>query len=414
MVYICIAGCLIILLFTWLKTKNIIAPPFILSAIWLFMYIILLFRRKTIDLNNVYFSSFFIGLLFFVIGFSFAILNKNKRNCNTNSQRNSCNLKFNQFSIKMVIFVEIILFLVLLIKVFNYLSFNFSFNVWQSLRIGRDTGTYNEGFIIEYSRNAVVAFSIVCSLMYFNNQNNQNKKYFFISLIIASLFVFTAGNRGAMFMLILAIFFGNIIINNYSNKKVMLILSVLVLILLVIFIIFAFYKYVYADTSNVWQFIFLQLRIYFSTSTIAFVNWIESSHDYLYGANTFRFFSAILNAIAYDIEVVNTVQDFINVFGDRTNVYTILHYYASDFGLIYAFIIQFILGMIHGFLYKKSVLSKKINLFYIALQSIFYFPLINQFFDDKYFSILSTWIQYIFWFWLFTRKRFVIYEQDAK
>ena len=69
-------------------------------------------------------------------------------------------------------------------------------------------------------------------------------------------------------MLILAIF-GNIIINNYSNKSNAYFKRISIILLVIL--LFCFYKYVYADTSNVWQFIFLQLRIYFLL-TIAFVN----------------------------------------------------------------------------------------------------------------------------------------------
>lgn len=155
-----------------------------------------------------------------------------------------------------------------------------------------------------------------------------------------------------------------------------------------------------------------QIRVYFSTSTIAFVEWIKTFNNYFYGINTFRFFVAVLSSIGYDIEVPSVVQEFIWVYGDITNVYTVLHYYAKDFGLVYALIIQLILGMIHGFFYEKSILYRGINPFFIAVQSLLYFPLINQFFDDKYFSILSTWIQLLFWIWLFTRRGFIITDRN--
>ncbi|MBV1817955.1 O-antigen polymerase [Clostridium cochlearium] len=406
MIYVSIIGCFIILLFSWIKLKDVIAPPFILSAIWMLMYIVLLLRKSTVDLSSGYYLSFFLGLCFFVTGFFFVIRNKNKRNCLAKEEKNS-DFKFNLLFIKITLLIISILFLLFFAKVSKYILSNYAFNFWQTLSIGRREGMFSEGYIISYSRNAIIAFFIVCGITYFSNPNKQNKKYFFILLIIALFFTVTAGSRGMIFMIVLAVFFSFMIIKNYGNKKTAVVLSVVILIILTTFIVFAFLKYVYEDRSNTFEFILKQMRIYFSTSMIAFVEWIKTFNDYSYGANTFRFFSAIFNAVGYNIEIPNTVQEFVWVYGDRTNVYTILHYYATDFGLIFAFMIQLILGMIHGFLYKKSVLAKEINSFFIALQSISYYPLVYQFFSDQYFTILSIWIQLIFWLWIFTRRGFL-------
>lgn len=411
MVYVSIMGCFIILLFSWLKLKDVIAPPFIISAIWMVMYIILFLRKGTIDLSSIYYFSFFIGLCFFVIGFFLVVRNRNKRNCHAKKEKRT-DLSFNPLLIKVVLLIGIVLFLLFLIKVRTFITANYAFNFWQTLSIGRRTGMYSESSIISYSRNAIIAFSIVCSMIYFSNPNKKNRRYFLISLIIALFFTVTAGNRGIIFMLVLAVFFSYMIIKNYGNKKVSVILLVLALIILTIFIVFAFFKYVHEDQSNTFKFIMKQMRIYFSTSMIAFVEWIETFNNYSYGANTFRFFVAILNTVGYNIEIPSTVQEFVWVYGDRTNVYTVLHYYAMDFGLIYAFIIQLILGLFHGFLYKKAILSKLINPLFIAMQSISYYPLIYQFFSDQYFTILSTWIQLFFWIWLFTRKGFLITNKN--
>lgn len=185
--------------------------------------------------------------------------------------------------------VEIILFLYFLFKVGVYVTGNYSFNIFQTLSIGKATGMFHEGIIISYSRNAIISFSVICGIVYFNNPNKKNRNYFLITFIIALFFSLTAGNRGIIFLLVLALFFSNIIIKKYSNKKIIVILLVLISIILTTFIVFAYMKYVYEDRSNTSQFIIKQLRVYFSTSMIAFVQWIETTREYLYGANTFRF-----------------------------------------------------------------------------------------------------------------------------
>jgi oligosaccharide repeat unit polymerase len=408
MVYASIIGCLLLAIFTWQKSKDVIAPSFIISAIWTVLYFVLLLRRNTVDLSSIYYSSFFVALLCFIVGFSFVVRNNKKDNFV--KRQSSEKMNFHPTFIKIAMLVEIILFLYFLLKVGIYVTGNYSFNIFQTLSIGKATGMFHEGIIISYSRNAIIAFSIISGIVYFNNPNKRNRNYFLINFIIALFFSLTAGNRGIIFMLVLAIFFSNIIIKKYSNKKIVVILLVLISIILTTFIVFAYMKYVYEDRSNTSQFIIKQLRVYFSTSMIAFVQWIESTREYLYGANTFRFFAELLNGAGYDLTAAKTVQEFVYVYGDITNVYSVLHYYTSDYGLIYAFVIQVILGMIYGFVYKKAVITKTSKPFFIAVLSILYFPLINQFFDDKYFSILSTWIQLIFWIGFFTRKKFLHYE----
>jgi len=78
MVIIGVLGCLLILLFVHLVMKDVMAPPFILSGIWILMYLLLLvFRSASVDLSSVYYLSFIGGLIFFVIGFFLAVRNKN-------------------------------------------------------------------------------------------------------------------------------------------------------------------------------------------------------------------------------------------------------------------------------------------------------------------------------------------------
>ncbi|NTQ55438.1 oligosaccharide repeat unit polymerase, partial [Enterococcus faecium] len=66
--------------------------------------------------------------------------------------------------------------------------------------------------------------------------------------------------------------------------------------------------------------------------------------------------------------------------------------YLYDFGPIYALIVQFIIGTLHGVSFKNMSMKKP---FWIFLYSILIYPLLMQFFQDQYFSIFSTWMQLI-------------------
>lgn len=409
MVIIGIIGCLLILGFVHLVLKDVLSPPFILSGIWLFMYTLLfIIRGDSVDLSSPFYLSFLGGLCFFIFGFFLVVINNNKVNCGTIKERKS-NLRFKLPYIQIFLLITIILFSIYLIKAIHFISQEFDFNYWRTLSIGKKTGKFEIPIIIEYSRSAVIALSIVCSIVFFNNPSKINKRYFIISGIIALFYVITSGNRGAIFIWIISLTFSYLIIKNYSNKKLFYVLVRLALVILTVFIVTNFAKYVYSDQSDAIKFSQYLLKHYFTSSPIAFVEWMKSAKEYTHGANTFRFFLAIYNNLGGNIDVVETVQDPIQItkLGEETNVYTVLHYYARDFGLIYALLIQIFLGIWHGFLYKKSILADRATPFFIALQSIFYYPLFYQFFSDQYFTLFSSWLQYILWFWIFTNRAFL-------
>jgi oligosaccharide repeat unit polymerase len=221
-------------------------------------------------------------------------------------------------------------------------------------------------------------------------------------------------SRSGMIMIIMTMMFLFLIINNYNNKKIAKWGIVLFFLIIVIFSITSIWKFfnISALENNPIKILQFSFMNYFAPPMVVFVKFLKESNSLLFGKNTFRFIYAILDFLGSDVEVVSNIQEFtkmeINNLNIVSNVYTVLHYYTRDFGLLFAFVIQFILGMIHGFLFHKVRISKKNNIFLIILFSIMMFPLFMQFFDDKYFSILSTWVQYIFWIWFLTRKKLIL------
>jgi len=410
MIVIGLIGCLMILLFVHHTIKDVMSPPFVLSGIWLFTYILLLlFRKSTVDLSSIYYLSFLGGLLFFILGFFIAVASKTKMNRH-HLRENNNNLRFKLPYIQIFLLIIFILFCVYLVKVVKYVSQENTFNFWHTLSTGKKMGLFKIPLIIEYSRSAVIALSILCSIIFFCNATKSNKRYFYLSSLFAFFYVITAGNRGAIFFWILSILFSYLIVRNFNNRKLLLIFSRMLIIILIIFIYTSLIKYVHIKDDEAFEFSKYILKHYFTSAPIAFVEWMKSAKEYMYGANTFRFFIAIFKHFGGNIDVVQTVQEPIKItkLGEETNVYTVLHYYASDFGLFYAFFIQFILGITHGFLYKRACFSKIISVSYVALLAISYYPLLYQVFSDQYFTLFSSWIQYVIWFWIFTNPAFLI------
>lgn len=130
--------------------------------------------------------------------------------------------------------------------------------------------------------------------------------------------------------------------------------------------------------------------IYFFGGLSAFSEWSNEFKEFSFGAETFRFFFAILNRIGFDVEVVGLVKEFTYV-PFPTNVYTVFRPYYEDFGVLFVLISQFFLGLLGGYFFRKSKnRSERFSIFY----GLFIYAMSMQFFQDAFFSLLSTWIFY--------------------
>ena len=146
-----------------------------------------------------------------------------------------------------------------------------------------------------------------------------------------------------------------------------------------------------ANGANRKSIISSEIQTYLSGGIVAFSDTIFSHSFTRNGADTFRLFIAIGDALFGLHNAVPLVNEFITIGnGITTNVYTFYDFYIRDFGIIYALMMQYVVAVIHGVSYNKM---KKGNLFSIFIFSMLSYPLLMQFFQDQYFSLLSTWVQ---------------------
>jgi oligosaccharide repeat unit polymerase len=138
------------------------------------------------------------------------------------------------------------------------------------------------------------------------------------------------------------------------------------------------------------------LLAYFEGPLLAFDRFLNSEISHTYGENTFRFFIALL----YDLNLsdkppIDIVNKWIMV-PYPTNVYTIFYQYFMDFGILGCWIVIFLFGLVHTWMFYRAKTSG--NHFKMITAYTFY-PLLMVFFQDQYFSLLSFWIQ--LWFYSF-------------
>lgn len=141
------------------------------------------------------------------------------------------------------------------------------------------------------------------------------------------------------------------------------------------------------DPKNLWD-IFV---VYSLGSLPAFDTYLHTNIDWTWGQHVFRSFFAVLSELGFDVEVKPLVQPY-SLVPFPTNVYTVYQPYLTDFGVVGLILAPFGLGYLHGVVYRKATDG---HLFSIIIYAFLLYPLVFQFFQDQYFNLLSTWIQYL-------------------
>jgi len=117
------------------------------------------------------------------------------------------------------------------------------------------------------------------------------------------------------------------------------------------------------------------------------------------GWNSLRTIFAVLRGVGFQTTAAPLVQPYVDI-PIPYNVFTVYHPYTKDFGDIGAVAVLFVLGFFHAAVYRQATVRNP-HAMYVFLYAISLFPLVMQVFQDMYFSILSLWIQYGVWAFLF-------------
>jgi oligosaccharide repeat unit polymerase len=390
-------------------SKDILSPVVLVGIPWLLAMTFLFFTDFNYDLNNLSYLYIAIGVSVFQVGYYVFILN--------NRMVNRYKYKLEQINIKwkLVKYVQILESLILIkyiIQLIQVFRNEYLYNVLFTLKRAMSIGLIERTLLLIYTRTFINAFTFFLIIVYYSSSIKNKKKYKKIVLnqiLICSISVISRLDRNSILLMSLTIFVIVMIVKEIKNKELLSYGVKFSLISLLSFLVFSFNKYANLLNQNtVYDLTIGKLGGYISGSLVAFQQWNKFNDlDFSLGTNTFRFFYAILNRLGYDIEVPKLVNDFITIgLNSNTNVYTIYYFYAQDFGLFYAMIIMLFLGIFHGFLYKKMCSKNPYWVYWYALSC---YPLFMQFFQDQYFSLLSTWLQYlVFGFILFRSNLFIV------
>jgi oligosaccharide repeat unit polymerase len=134
------------------------------------------------------------------------------------------------------------------------------------------------------------------------------------------------------------------------------------------------------------------LALYLLGGVAAFDVWLEMPSRLEWGLNALRTPLAVAQALGADVTVLPLVKEYVYI-PLPTNVYTALQPYYADFswpGLL-AFFAMF--GSLHGWLYKRAR-QPGADPRTVIFASLAMYPLLLQFFQDQYLSLLSTWVTF--------------------
>ncbi len=245
---------------------------------------------------------------------------------------------------------------------------------------------------------------------YFKNKTITNRILIWLSFVVAIVYaIFSTGRT--FFLYIIIIYIG---VSYVLNTKFRLRFFLgLIPVFLIFFILFGMIFGKGGDFEGS----FSQNLKSSSETTAIYVVSPLSAFDYEIhqprvlnypGENTLRFFYIIGESLGL-VRLKNfnksLIQDFVFI-PYENNVFTIYSPFIKDAGAIYSFLFLLLIGIFHSVIHNKAVnlKSNKFTVYYALLL----YPLIMSFFQEQYLTLISTWLQFIFYveFFFFLNNRF--------
>ena len=381
----------ILLIVTIYLFKDYLHPAIIFCLPWCVFLSVLRKTGYAFDSNSYVYLYFLLGGVIFVIGTTLGnrIVVKDKRITNRIQSYYP-----NYFFLKTLIVFDILFTIYTLVSYYRFIRANYVENFFISFYMNKaEFGAF--GFI-SYGRNVVLA-TVLCMLIGYSHVPEDEKKKYKKYLVVQTFFYFalamTKMTRNGILSSILPIVTAIIIVSKARNKTIIKWVIAGGLGFIALFSVVSVYKspYLYKN-NNVIDVLLRQFSLYGTGGFVAFQKKFDSNlFQHLGGKNTARTLLAIYDAVFGTNYAPPLIQEYTVIGNDSvTNVYTFYYWYTSDFGIIYALFIQFIIGIFHGKIYRQMTEYKLMGIYNYC---IFLYPLIMQIFQDQYFSLLSNWIQ---------------------
>lgn len=359
-----------------------------ISAVTVVVVMYFLNSRDFIKINNITFIISLFSILLFQFGFYFGT-----KVCIKKEKKKIKKFENSKKKLKVLFIVSFIIFLLFIVELyFQVKRITYTNNIvgkakiWYHLvRHGEIKAPYIYVLMSYYS----VFFRQVVIYLYVTKYD-----YLFLKrlyLILGLFILIIGGSRINLIMFIIIITYINYL-QNKSLKKILLAIPITLGLFLYIGLL-----------QNKIQNIKQTFSIYILGGIKGLDIFLQKDFVILYGERTFRSIKAIL----YKIGIINSkpielIQEYSNDSNLNSNVFTVLKPYIEDFGILGGMCCFFLIGFLYGKVYRKY---RNGNLKYMHLNALLVAGLLFYFFDDNLIKVLSTWIQILFYLYLFYNKK---------
>lgn len=268
-----------------------------------------------------------------------------------------------------------------------------SFPFFESLRFQLNYNNQSYGLVGYFVTLGI--FNATYRLLRFQLNKNNNKKDKFkliLSFIIAILFCLFSTGR-TYFLLLIIISVGIIMMNKViSLKKIFLTGFVIILVFALMGLLLNKGGNFDNNISQNIKLMSKSFAVYLIGPVTAFDKSYLSTNSGIFGEHIFRFFYILFHKIGMsNAELPSLVQPYTNI-PFEINVYTIFDPYYKDFGIAGSYVFIFFFGLFNSIIFE---LSGSGRIYYKYFTAILLYPLIMSFFQDQYFALLSTWLQFL-------------------
>ena len=388
--YICVSIMLLLAIISLVIYRDLLCPLFLFYIPWIASIGLLSFSQYDYNPNSGTYVYLTLGGLVFFIGF---LLSNNGMEVSKRYEKSDETYRIRPMSIKVLISFETLLALYCLFDFYRiYRKFNVG-NIYISIMRPIKLGQASLSSLTVYGLSIISLVTICMLLVWFyldKREKSSIRGWMCIQLVIGGFSFVSSMTRTGILFNLLAVFVVLIICLNVTNGKLFWFASLFVIGFLVFFSYFTILKFPESGLEKT-ELILSNLSVYTSGGIVAFEKFFGSNQELLWGQHTFRIFYVFGNRIFGTPEVVSLIKEFIDIGNNlTTNVYTMYAFYIADFGKVFGLVMQFLVAIGYGVVYKNMVKKRAVSIFIFAISI---YPLIMQFFAEQYFSMLSKWVQ---------------------
>lgn len=380
--------------FNYMLLRDYAYPPFIFSAVWLFVLFVYYLLAFTDIVEHVLSDSTLIifgtGVLLFSAGglIHYFLLGR----IHWNSRILDYHIKINRLLDNFFFWTPLALLPFFIKKAITIASHSEIDNFFIGLR--SQLTSYTEDFGILKYAISIAFFNVWFRTLLTELESGKNRPRYYISFVVALAYVVFSTGRGYLFLLLTPILGIKLITDKFSIKHV----AYFPFIFLVFFSLFAIIlgkggSLTVPFLENVVN-ISVALANYLTGPLSAFDVYLKSHEELSYGHHSFRFIYALLFKVGLtNTSPVDLIQPFVFV-PFPVNVYTVYYTYSRDFGVVASLLFVGFFGFLHSFFYYK-VRSGTGSFLSYYMYALMLFPVLMSFFQDQFLSLISLWIQFL-------------------